>query len=268
MDEARSLARSGFSGAAIVRADTQTAGRGRIEGRRWVDAPGQSLLMTLLLPVGFAEGQALPLRVGLGVVRALERIEAAKVGGAGSMPLEPGSSVSSQDPTFWLKWPNDVLVQKSVNTAEYGKLCGILCENTEGRILIGIGMNLRRLEGKIDKIVSMQHQPDLPPACLEEAWKGLPEVFSELDRAAHFVAGHVIEALLDSRWRSEYERRLWGRGSTVQFLAGHPEHSTPVLGTCIGIDEGGRLILDIGGAHQTFVSGEIASLRVASLRLV
>jgi len=195
-------------------------------------------------------------------------METVKVEGAESVLSEPGSSVSSQHPTFWLKWPNDVLVQKSTDAAGYGKLCGILCENTEGRILIGIGMNLRRLEDKIDKIVSMQHQPDLPPACLEEAWKELPEVFSELDRAAHFVAGHVIEALLDSRWRSEYERRLWGRGSTVQFLAGHPQHPTPVRGTCIGVDEGGRLILDIGGAQKPSSQAKSRHCRVAKLRLV
>ncbi len=258
MDEARSLARSGFSGAAIVRADTQTSGRGRIEGRRWIDAPGQSLLMTLLLPAGFDEGKALPLRVGLGVVRALENVGSSGLGD-GSMSPEPNASLASQQPKFWLKWPNDVLVQKAAGAAAYGKLCGILCESTEGRILIGIGVNLRRLEYST---VSSLGQPDILPACIEETWGFLPAPFVELDGAARFVARHVTDALSDSQWRSEYERRLWGKGSTVQFLAGHPQNPDPVRGICVGVDGEGSLILDIGGEQKAFASGEIASLRL------
>lgn len=259
MDEARALARSGFPGAAIVRADTQTSGRGRIEGRRWLDDPGQSLLMTLLLPAGFDEGRALPLRAGLGVVRALENAGAAGLGCAGSVPSKGTPSFQGQPPKFWLKWPNDVLAQKAADAAAYGKLCGILCERTEDRILIGIGVNLRRLKSST---ASSMAQPDILPACLEETWGFLPAPFAELDSAARFVSRHVIDALSDSRWRSEYERRLWGRGSIVQFLAGHPQNPEPVRGTCAGVDEEGRLILDIQGEQKAFASGEIASLRL------
>lgn len=265
MDEARALARRGFSGAAIVRADTQTSGRGRIGGRRWVDSPGQSLLMTLLLPAGFNEGQALPLRAGLGVVRALERVSPAgcRPAGCGSSGTEPAAQ--SPSPEFWLKWPNDVLARKSAGAAfspaapsgaaGYGKLCGILCESAGGRILIGIGVNLRRA-------APAQPQPDIQPACLEETWGFLPPPFGELDGAAQFVARHVTDALSDPRWRSEYERRLWGLGSTLRFLAGHPQSPESVQGTCVGVDGEGRLILDIGGEQKTFASGEIASLRL------
>ncbi len=259
MDEARALARRGFSGAAIVRADTQTSGRGRIEGRRWLDSPGQSLLMTLLLPAGFDEARALPLRAGLGVVRALESVEPAEAGCAGSVSSKDNPSFQGQSSEFWLKWPNDVLVQKAAGAAGYGKLCGILCESTEGRILIGIGVNLRRLE---HSTVSPMGQPDILPACLEETWGFLPPPFVELNSAAHHVARHVIDALSDSQWRSEYERRLWGKGSNVQFLAGHPQNPEPVRGTCVGVDEEGRLILDIQGEQKAFASGEIASLRL------
>jgi len=269
MDEARALVRSGFPGAAIVRTDTQTSGRGRIEGRRWLDSPGQSLLMTLLLPAGFDEGKALPLRVGLGIVRALENMEAAGGGCAGSEPSKGTPSFQGQPPKFWLKWPNDVLAQKAAGAvltskapcgaAAYGKLCGILCERTEDRILIGIGVNLRRLKSST---ASSMAQPDILPACLEETWGFLPAPFAELDSAARFVSRHVIDALSDSQWRSEYERRLWGRGSIVQFLAGHPQNPEPVRGTCAGVDEEGRLILDIQGEQKAFASGEIASLRL------
>jgi BirA family biotin operon repressor/biotin-[acetyl-CoA-carboxylase] ligase len=259
MDGARALAQENFSGAAIVRADTQTSGRGRIEGRKWIDAPGQSLLMTILLPADFKEVEALPLRAGLGVVRALERGRAASLRPA---PESPGAE-------FLLKWPNDVLARLHFRTeragksaeppdagaVKYGKLCGILCESAGGRILIGIGMNLR-------EVPQGQPHPDMPPASLEASWGALPPPFDNLDEAAHYMGQHVIDTLSDPWWHSEYERRLWGRGSTLQFLGGHPQSPEPVRGICAGVDGEGRLILDVGGERKIFASGEIASLRL------
>ncbi|GAB6276743.1 MAG: biotin--[acetyl-CoA-carboxylase] ligase [Rectinema sp.] len=259
MDEARALAREGFTGAAIVRADTQTSGRGRIEGRTWVDAPGQSLLMTILLPTEFKEAKALPLRAGLGVVRALEQKRAAS----------PRPAAERPGAEFLLKWPNDVLVQPHPQRepggrsaaaiprdgAAYGKLCGILCESAQGRILIGIGMNLRSPP-------SVRSHSGLQPANLEETWGCLPPPFDNLDNAAHYVAQQFIDTLSDPQWHSEYERRLWGRGLTLQFLAGHPRSPERMQGICVGIDEDGALILNIEGEKKTFTSGEIASLRL------
>lgn len=248
MDGARELARQGFGGGAIVRADTQRAGRGRTEGRVWRDEPGKALLMTMLLPSEFPEVKALPLRVGLGVTRALEE----------SCLKEAGNSSSGQ---FLLKWPNDVLARLPTNTAgpnessRYGKLCGILCEVSIGRVLIGIGINLKAAPPP-------RSDSDLAPAWLEAALGALPRPFDAPDVAASLVARHVANALVDPQWRLEYERKLWGLGSGVQFLAGHPERPESVQGLCAGVDDDGRLILDIGGQRRAFASGEIASLRL------
>ena len=73
MDEARRILQEGLvKHITIVRADTQTAGRGRIEGRAWIDMPEHCLLMTIILPQSYKDISAIPLRAGLGVVRALE----------------------------------------------------------------------------------------------------------------------------------------------------------------------------------------------------
>jgi BirA family biotin operon repressor/biotin-[acetyl-CoA-carboxylase] ligase len=108
-DRARELATRGAPHLALVTAHEQTAGRGR-QGRTWIGAPGDSLMMSLVLREwdDFA-----PLRAGLAVADL-----------AGDAAL--------------VKWPNDVLLDER-------KLAGILAEGRpqEGWVVLGIGINLR-----------------------------------------------------------------------------------------------------------------------------
>jgi len=264
MDEARRIARTGFSGMGIVRADTQTTGRGRIAGRQWIDAPGQSLLMTIILPEGSASVQALPLRVGLGIARALEASAEANLSGA--------------RPLFWLKWPNDVLAARNIphrgetpehpgapnranalTSAEaidasgaYGKICGILCETVDGRALAGIGINARRAALNTPAAA-------LPPLSLEEALGTLPPLWQDFDGAARTLARAVLESIADPEWKRGYEVRLWGHGERLRFLAGHPKRPEIIEGICEGVDDNGSLILSRDGSARAFASGEISS---------
>ncbi len=295
MDEARRIVNAGFVGAGIVRADTQTAGRGRIAGRHWIDAPGRSLLITIILPEGSAAVQALPLRVGLGVARALEAAEATETTHAGAPPK------------FWLKWPNDVVAvwrapdrkatpgragtfnraaaRERADTpgraqaqSSYGKICGILCETVGGRALAGIGINVKRAALPIGLPMELpaEHPMGLhaelfegspattapfPPLSLEEALGELPLSWHDLESAARTLASAVLESLDDRRWKGEYEARLWGLGERLRFLAGHPEHPEIVEGICEGVGDDGSLILNIEGNRRAFASGEISSRR-------
>jgi len=258
MDEARRILQKGLvKDIAIVRADTQTAGRGRIEGRTWSDMPKHSLLMTMILPKSYKNIAAIPLRSGLGIVWALERsLEAASLDTQASPNpiVNHGKYGQEQKPYFSLKWPNDIVVPLSADSGRFGKLCGILYEQTIDNVFIGIGLNL--LKSSYSGL-----QTDLSPFSLEEALGFVPQAFSNLDNAACSITEHVLKELHNPNWHSEYEHRLWGLGAPMRFLIGHPQLAQEVDGICEGIDENGSLILSNNGEKRTFVSGEISLLR-------
>lgn len=122
---------------AVVLADAQTAGRGRL-GRRW-DAPaGSSLLLTLPLPVTRDHGESVDPVTALVAVALVQAIRAVT-------PARPA-----------LKWPNDVMLATGgdaglgpAHGARDAKLAGILVERAAARRggdhwLVGIGLNVNR----------------------------------------------------------------------------------------------------------------------------
>jgi len=125
-DIARARAAAGAPARAVVLADEQTAGRGRL-GRRWLAPPRAALLLTMVLrpappAAGNAAPGAVPIRVGLAAARALR-------------------STTGLD--IALKWPNDLVL------AGAGKLGGILCEAawpaaSPAFVVAGIGINVHQ----------------------------------------------------------------------------------------------------------------------------
>lgn len=129
---------------ALVVAEEQTAGRGRL-GRRWLAPAGTSLLCSLQLrPTAATE--RLPELTGV-ASRACAEAIAALTG------LEPA-----------LKFPNDVLVAGR-------KVAGILAEAREGRVVLGIGINVNVPAGQLPEDVDRR------------ATSLLVETGRELDRA-------------------------------------------------------------------------------------
>lgn len=126
---ALAMGRDGARDPVVVTAWRQTAGRGRA-GRQWDAQPGQTLTVSLALPLRLAEvpggGSALSLAVGLWTAQALDKLRS----GAGTHALQ-------------LKWPNDLWVDDR-------KLAGILIEAIQGPalapeqrwVVIGLGLNL------------------------------------------------------------------------------------------------------------------------------
>ena len=101
---------------ALVVADHQTAGRGRL-GRSWEAPPGKALLFSILLrPPSERNVPELSLVAGIAVADALERTL--------------GLSVQ-------LKWPNDVMLRRR-------KVAGCLAEVREGVVVLGIGLNVNQ----------------------------------------------------------------------------------------------------------------------------
>jgi len=115
----RSLAPAEAVHGLLAVAEHQSAGRGKLD-RRWGDAPGRSLLFSLLLHAGRppAAWPLLTLAAAAGICRTLRR------GGLADARL---------------RWPNDVLIGER-------KVCGILteCAAAPAQLVIGIGINVHQ----------------------------------------------------------------------------------------------------------------------------
>ncbi len=113
-ERARELAGEGAAHGTLVTAGEQTAGRGR-QGRTWTAAPGEALLMSVIVRDLEPRHALLPLMAALAVCEAAESV----------------ADVSCQ-----IKWPNDVWVDRR-------KLSGILVEArpAAGWAVVGIGLN-------------------------------------------------------------------------------------------------------------------------------
>jgi BirA family biotin operon repressor/biotin-[acetyl-CoA-carboxylase] ligase len=117
----RMLAEDNAEGAVAV-AEEQTEGRGRL-GRRWDAAPGSSILVSvLLLPA--IEPPRLP---ELSLV-------------AGGAVAQAIAAVTGIEPA--IKFPNDVLIGGR-------KVAGILAESSDGRVVLGIGVNVNQTAEKL-----------------------------------------------------------------------------------------------------------------------
>lgn len=118
-ERAAAWATAGAPHGALVTADEQTAGRGRL-GRKWYSPPGDALYASLVIrpTTGALDLGPLSLAVGLGLRDGL---------------------IACGVPKPLLKWPNDVLVDGF-------KVAGILCEarwaGSAPEIAIGFGINV------------------------------------------------------------------------------------------------------------------------------
>ena len=130
---------------ATVATDHQTAGRGRL-GRVWEDAAGEGLLFSVVL----RPSPPMAIWPELSVV-AGEAVAAA-------LPL--GAAVSH---------PNDVMVGER-------KIAGILPEASDGRVVLGIGVNVGQAAGQ------------LPPGAVKPATSLRLETGREWDRAPLLAA--------------------------------------------------------------------------------
>ena len=136
-DRALAWLADGAPDGALVTADQQSAGRGRL-GRSWSSAAGRDVYASVIVRPGVpAQGfGALALAVGVGVREGL----LAAFGGADAW-REQGW------PALELKWPNDVLLGGR-------KLAGILCESRwrgrEVEVVIGFGVNVDRELGEFE----------------------------------------------------------------------------------------------------------------------
>jgi BirA family transcriptional regulator, biotin operon repressor / biotin---[acetyl-CoA-carboxylase] ligase len=219
------LAAEGATDGTVVTADSQTAGRGR-RGRRWMDEPGASLLVSIVLRPRLEPARlpGLSLAAGVAVAQVLTRV-------AGLSPR--------------LKWPNDVLVGGR-------KIAGILLESRvsaageAGRVtaVLGIGVNLgqRMFPADIGQRAT-------------SVWLAGGRV---VDREV------LLAALLDAvgEWRRRLEYRGFAavrtRWRELSDTLGRTVTVDGVSGIAVDIDVDGALVVnDAEGRCHRVVAGEV-----------
>jgi len=104
----------------------QTGGRGRGE-KKWLSAPGKSLLFTAAIPLDMLGAQ------DSGIGRAQPHFPTT----LWPAQIAMGLNLCMRQVGFvtTIKWPNDLIV-------DGGKVGGILCEQLSGWMLAGVGVNL------------------------------------------------------------------------------------------------------------------------------
>jgi len=224
-DEAMNRAGQGAPAWTVVRAESQTAGRGR-RGKSFASPPGNSYTSFILRPGG-APGRSaqIALVAGLAVAEAI-------------------AELAPDLPTPACKWPNDVLVGGH-------KVSGILVEaatsgDTVDHVIVGIGINL------------VSH-PEIPGLRIGDlASLGAPGVGRDtmlaalsrrlLDRMATWQAsgfGALREAWLD---------RAAGLGHRVRIEEG----ARALAGKLVDIDDDGALVLaEADGPRHRVLSGSL-----------
>jgi BirA family biotin operon repressor/biotin-[acetyl-CoA-carboxylase] ligase len=229
-DELRRLAAAGAPAFTSVRADEQTAGRGR-RGRSWIAPPGSALLASILLRPerAVAEAGALSLVAGVAVCDAVQAI------GADAR----------------LRWPNDVVVGGR-------KLAGVLPELVldGGRpaVLVGIGVNLSAgrdelpSDGRIEptSLALEGIRPPHPRALLDLVTAALRRLVASWEEAGLAPLSERLAGLDD----------LAGRAVTLELADGRT-----VEGTTDGIDPDGALRVLAGGGLERHRAGEVVRVR-------
>lgn len=223
----------GAPSGSVLAVELQTAGRGRI-GRVWHSGLGNALTFSLLwrFECGLNGLSGLSLAVGVAILRALRRFEAAGVG---------------------LKWPNDILAEHG-NSMVRGKLGGVLIEAQgdmygPSAVVIGIGLNCS-LPTVLERAIT-QPAVSLRQLCVKPPTRDqlLAAVLQALAAVLDEFARDGFAAL-----RGEWERYHAQQDLPIQLQM--PDGSL-VKGIARGVGDNGELRLETAQGMRQFNSGEV-----------
>lgn len=217
-DEARRLAQEGAAHGTVVHADEQTAGRGRLS-RRWF-SPAGNLYISVLLRYDLPPGRSAELSF-LAALAVADTVDAL-------LPKQLRAR---------LKWPNDVLVDGA-------KISGILLEQVDGALIVGIGLNV---------LVA----PD--NAAYRTTTIAANGGMASVDNARAILLERLSEHL--ATWqahgfppiRSAWLARSYPIGETLRVTA----VGGSVEGRFAGLDSDGALLLDTPGGRERIVAGDV-----------
>jgi BirA family transcriptional regulator, biotin operon repressor / biotin---[acetyl-CoA-carboxylase] ligase len=207
---------STISGMVFI-AGSQTAGRGRVPGRKWETVKDQNLLFTIVLSKADMGVNPLSVIVGLGIAEYLEKHH----------KIKPE-----------IKWPNDILVNGR-------KIAGIIIESRKGLYNIGIGININQTE--FLKSIS----ETATSLSIEKNNKFDPILELQL------ILAELKEVLNINSWHNEISSRLFNIGKEVSVNTGIPGKEEIVIGVIEGIGSHGQLLIRSKGCLKEIYSGEM-----------
>lgn len=222
-------AEAGAPHGAVLVADHQTAGRGRMT-RQWFSPPGVNLYFSLLLRPAVQPMLApqISLVAGLALARAVEHIR--------------------PDLAPQVKWPNDVFLDGL-------KLSGILCDmraeaDRVHYLVIGVGINVNVdlaafPDELIGKVNSLKHAAGEPVPRAEV----LAAFLNEMEMCFEEWETEGLAALIP-----DLEKRSYQRGMTVTIESGAESFS----GIALGFSPHGGLLVDDGGERpREVICGDV-----------
>ena len=228
-DLAAAAERGAAEGAVLV-AESQTAGRGRLH-REWASPPRAGLTFSMLLrPDGVpaARWGWLPLLAGVSVARAVARL----------------GEIEAR-----LKWPNDLLVGPGRR-----KAAGLLAQIAGGAAVVGVGLNVTtRADELPDGATSLAASG---AACTDRdpLLRAILRAFAEDYRRWREVGGDAERCGLAAAY-AELSDTL-GREVVVTLPAGDPLRG---VASAIGAD--GRLVVTGEGGASAVAAGDVTHVR-------
>ena len=204
---------------AIATTDHQTAGRGRL-GRRWVEAPGTAVLVSVLLrpPAGRSAPE-------LSLVAAL----------ATALTVEDVADLSAQ-----IKWPNDVMLNRR-------KVAGILAELKGDAVVLGIGVNVNQTREQLPPETETKVAPGSLRTIdgrVRDRKEVLETLLGRLDRAYR-------------QWRTDGLEGLYDDIGSRDFLRGRRVTVDGAQGTADRIERDGGLAVATASGRLLVTSGEV-----------
>jgi BirA family transcriptional regulator, biotin operon repressor / biotin---[acetyl-CoA-carboxylase] ligase len=245
---AKEMAQEGVPGGALMVAEAQTEGRGRLD-RVWVSEPGKDLTLSFLLRPSLTSGEA-------GAM-----ILASAVAVAGVLSALPGMAGR-----VGIKWPNDLLVDGR-------KVAGILTEASMDIdmihwLVLGLGLNVNSDPARMVPAESLA-PGQLPPVSISRA-AGTPVhrvlLLAQLTRELSRRWCQVLEGRPADVFETyaAYDA-LYGLQVTVR--SGLHREKVLAEGVADGIGPGGELILRLpGGSTRMVVTGEASLVRATEMR--
>ncbi len=228
MRVAAEKAAAGEAEGAVVVADQQLSGRGRL-GRQWHSPPGSGLYFSLILRPNVAPAQSMPLTlaVGLGVARG--------IGETCGLRCD-------------IRWPNDVLLSEK-------KCAGILVEmaaerNTVQHVIVGVGVNVNQ-PSLPDDLADIATSLRIETGCEWARDLLLEAILRQIERYYGVFLERGTAAIVEAFSRaSSYAR---GKRVSVERI------DEPLEGVTAGLDASGVLLLRTA-------SGETVSIIAGSVR--